>query len=110
MKVKQLGLIVCVLVFLLIISSGCQNHKHIYGEWGVTLAATCTAEGIETRTCSCGEKEAKAIKAIHNFGEWKVTTAATCTAEEALKPAPVVVVRKKPRISVKLIIPTIPEQ
>lgn len=82
MKVKQLGLIVCVLVFVLIISSGCQKHKHIYGEWIVTTAATCTAEGTETRTCECGEKETRKLAATgHSFGSWATTTAATCTAE-----------------------------
>ena len=56
--------------------------KHVFGEWTVTKAATCTEPGVSTRTCTvCGEaKETKDIPALgHKFGEWTVTKAATCT-------------------------------
>ena len=56
--------------------------KHVFGEWTVTKAATCTEAGVSTRTCTvCGEaKETKDIPALgHKFGEWTVTKAATCT-------------------------------
>ena len=56
--------------------------KHVFGEWAVTKAATCTEAGVSTRTCTvCGEaKETKDIPALgHKFGEWTVTKAATCT-------------------------------
>ena len=56
--------------------------KHVFGEWTVTKAATCTEAGISTRTCTvCGEaKETKDIPALgHKFGEWTETKAATCT-------------------------------
>ena len=56
--------------------------KHVFGEWTVTKAATCTETGVSTRTCTvCGEaKETKDIPALgHKFGEWTVTKAATCT-------------------------------
>ena len=56
------------------------THDHTYGEWTVTKAPTCTETGVETRTCACGEKEERTIKATgHTFGEWTVTKAATCT-------------------------------
>ena len=56
--------------------------KHVFGEWTVTKAATCTEPGVSTRTCTvCGEaKETKDIPALgHKFGEWTETKAATCT-------------------------------
>ena len=56
--------------------------KHVFGEWTVTKAATCTETGVSTRTCTvCGEaKETKDIPALgHKFGEWTETKAATCT-------------------------------
>ena len=28
-------------------------HEHTFGEWVVTVPATCTAVGEEQRTCSC---------------------------------------------------------
>lgn len=57
---------------------------HSFGAWTVTKASTCTAKGIETRTCSCGAKETReiAIKA-HTAGEWEVKTAPTCEGKGA---------------------------
>ena len=61
----------------------CTAHTHAFGEWTVTTPATCTKDGVETRTCSaCGETETRAIPATgHSFGEWTVTTPATCTVD-----------------------------
>ena len=45
--------------------------KHVFGEWTVTKAATCTETGVSTRTCTvCGEaKETKDIPALgHKAG------------------------------------------
>ena len=60
----------------------CTAHTHAFGDWEETTPATCTADGVETRTCVCGETETRAIPATgHTFGEWTVTTPATCTAD-----------------------------
>lgn len=41
---------------------------HTFGDWKETTPATCTAEGVETRTCACGETETRAIpKTEHDF-------------------------------------------
>ena len=55
--------------------------KHVFGEWTVTKAATCTEAGVSTRTCTvCGEEETLTVPALgHKFGEWTETKAATCT-------------------------------
>ena len=48
----------------------------------MTTPATCTADGVETRSCACGATETRAIPATgHTFGDWTVTTPATCTAD-----------------------------
>lgn len=60
----------------------CENHT--FGEWSVTVPATCNTAGQKTRTCSvCGMSETQPIAATgnHTFGEWTVITPATCTAE-----------------------------
>ena len=60
----------------------CTDHTHTFGDWTVTTPATCTADGVETRSCACGETETRAIPATgHTFGDWTVTTPATCTAD-----------------------------
>ena len=38
-------------------------HTHDFGAWTVTTPATCTTDGVETRTCACGETETRAIPA-----------------------------------------------
>ena len=54
---------------------------HAFGEWEVTKAATCGADGKQVKTCAtCGDKKSETIKAIgnHDFGEWKTDKAPTC--------------------------------
>ena len=59
------------------------THQHVFGEWVITTAATCTTDGEKTRTCStCGDTETETIPAPgHDFGEWIVTTEPTYTEE-----------------------------
>ena len=55
---------------------------HDYGAWVVTTPATCTAAGVETRTCShdSSHKETRAIAALgHEYGAWVQTTDPDCT-------------------------------
>ena len=43
-------------------------HEHTFGEWIVTVPATCTEEGEEQRTCACGETETRTVAALgHNY-------------------------------------------
>ena len=59
-----------------------DSHTHAFGAWTVTTPATCTADGVETRSCACGETETRIIPATgHAFGAWTVTTPATCTTD-----------------------------
>lgn len=56
---------------------------HRFGEWKVTVAATCTKDGVSRRICSiCGAVEEKSVPAPgHNFGAWAVdkNKKPTCT-------------------------------
>lgn len=83
-----------------LVCSRCQKEKensrvpipmtgHKMGEWKVTKEATCTENGVKTRTCEnanctiCNgtpyvETEMISAKG-HTFGDWSISTAATCT-------------------------------
>ena len=51
-------------------------HTHSWSTWTQTKAPTCTEPGTETRTCSCGATETRAVNALgHTWQE----TAPTCT-------------------------------
>lgn len=55
---------------------------HKFGSWTTTKAATCTANGTKTRTCSnCKQAETETIKATgHSYGSWSTTKNPTCDA------------------------------
>ena len=40
-----------------------DSHTHAFGAWTVTTPATCTTDGVETRSCACGETETRIIPA-----------------------------------------------
>lgn len=53
---------------------------HSWGDWIVTTPATCTTDGVETRTCAhdSSHTETRAITAIgHSWGDWTVKKAPT---------------------------------
>ncbi len=53
-------------------------HTHSYGSWKARKAATCTSNGTDYRTCSCGAEETRTISALgHNYTS--VITKPTCT-------------------------------
>ena len=54
-------------------------HEHSFGEWVVTVPATCTAMGEEQRTCSCGEIETREIAALGHTEVVDEAVAPTCT-------------------------------
>ena len=59
------------------------EHTHTWGEWIVTVPATCTTQGTRIRYCSgCRETQTQAIpKTEHRYGKWKTVTEPTCTKE-----------------------------
>ena len=45
-----------------------KPHEHDFGEWTVTIPATCTEAGEEQRICSCGETETRTVAALgHDY-------------------------------------------
>ena len=44
-----------------------DSHIHTFGEWTVTTAPTCDQEGVQTRTCACGEKEEQSVAPQHQM-------------------------------------------
>ena len=60
-------------------TSNTEPHKHSFGEWIVTKEATCTVDGEQERSCSCGKKE---TQTINSKGHVILTVSAklpTCT-------------------------------
>ncbi len=44
------------------------THECIFSEWMLTVAPTCTEEGEETSTCSCGKTQTRSVAKIsHEF-------------------------------------------
>ena len=60
-----------------------EIHSHVWGDWYLAAAPTCTEEGILEHDCSiCGESETESVPASgHTWGEGIVTAEPTCTEE-----------------------------
>ena len=55
---------------------------HDFGEWTVEKAATCTEDGLESRTCSrCQETEERTIQALGHTPELRDAKDADCTQD-----------------------------
>lgn len=71
--------------------SGCNNnnqtqasnedHIHSYGEWRTIQDATCTENGEQERSCSCGERKTQKIDALGHVEVIDPAVAATCTTD-----------------------------
>ena len=63
-----------------------KPHAHSWDTETVTKAATCTATGVKTYTCDCGESKTETIPALgHKFGAWTTVSEATVKAAEVQK-------------------------
>ena len=56
------------------------GHTHAYSAWTTLKKVTCTEDGLEERTCSCGAKESRTLKAGHTEAV-DSAVAATCSSE-----------------------------
>ena len=62
------------------IGKTCSNSGHTFGEYETTLAPTCIATGLKSRSCNvCGHTESKELKKTEHIFEkdWTVDTVAT---------------------------------
>ena len=61
-----------------------DGHAHVYGEWKVIKAATCTQQGEKQRYCAvsgCDAFYTQSIAVVENahvYNSWTVTSEATC--------------------------------
>ena len=70
-RVKKVALIATPIVCFAVIIAVLLNtvdiktllHDHSFGDWEIVVAASCTTNGSQERTCSCGEKETQPIAA-----------------------------------------------
>jgi len=62
-------------------TSNTESHKHDFGAWNVIKEATCTSDGEQERTCSCGEKETQPIKAKGHVILSEGSKVPTCTEQ-----------------------------
>lgn len=55
-------------------------HVHVWGEFVIVKAPTCTEEGLSEQSCACGEKQTRTESVLaHTEGEWVEDKAPTCT-------------------------------
>ena len=100
MKSFKIFWVFLVLVFALVVFAGCQetptptpnpdngnqggentgDHTHTWSGWAITTNPTCTAEGVETRTCECGDSETRKVDKIdHDYQLVKLVPATATT-------------------------------
>lgn len=54
------------------------EHVHEWSKWKITVEATCTADGEESRSCNCGEKQTREVARLaHSYTS--SVTAPSCT-------------------------------
>lgn len=85
---KSLRRIVAVLLVTVVVVGAFTScdlfHEHSFGEWVVTTEPTCTATGVKTKTCECGETETEEIAMIaHAWVDATCTSPKTCSACKA---------------------------
>ena len=81
---KKFLLFLALIVTLVICFSACGRqlaHTHQYGEWTTTKTPTCTEDGIQTRYCSCGEKQVDVIYATGHKEQIIPGKEATCISD-----------------------------
>ena len=73
-------ILITLLIFVMSMTLVSCGHEHIFSSWTTYKTATCTENGIQRRTCSCGEYEEKTVTAKgHSYGSWTIYKSATCT-------------------------------
>lgn len=71
-----------ILCCLIVIFTGLFNdkpHIHSYGEWTVSVNATCTSDGVRERFCDCGDRQQSFIAAYGHEYVSVVEKPAGCT-------------------------------
>ena len=79
MKKWILCVVIVLALCLLVVSCVGRRHTHQFGDWETITEASCAAEGLQARTCSCGEREEKTIPALEHTEAADAAVAPTCT-------------------------------
>ena len=65
-----------------ICSTACSGeHEHKWSDWETLKEVTCTENGLQERTCKCGETETQQIAAPGHIEVADAGTEPTCTKE-----------------------------
>ena len=83
MRRKVFGIVlVFALCTILVSLAGCDKHTHKFSEWVTTKEATCTEEGLKSRSCEgCEVIQQEAIPALNHSLTWEEIIMATCTED-----------------------------
>lgn len=58
-----------------------EVHTHSFGNWETVTPATCTEDGVQTRSCGCGETQTEAIPAAGHTLVNDPVVSPTCTED-----------------------------
>ena len=61
-------------------NTGNQSHTHNFGKWELVKKPTCTEDGVEERTCACGQIETKSVSSSGHYAVTDYGTSPTCTS------------------------------
>ena len=91
MKKKSLLIftILCLLSMLFFVLTSCNSnndepkdeHAHSFSAWTTINEPSCIAQGLQSRTCSCGYSEYDAIEKISHSEVVDMAVVATCTVK-----------------------------
>ena len=77
---KRIIFVVTLMLLCLLAACGKETaHTHQFGDWKTITEANCVTEGVQERTCSCGETEKKTVPALGHTVAVDAAVAATCT-------------------------------
>ena len=84
-SLRKVVMILLVAVVMIGAFAACDiAHEHSFGEWVVTKEATCTAAGVKTKTCECGETETEEFAMVaHTWVDATCTAPKTCSVCKA---------------------------
>ena len=80
MKLKKIFFALFIASLLVIALVGCSSsHEHSFSEWETVSAPTCTAFGLQKRTCECGRVEYDTKETVAHTPITDESVEATCT-------------------------------
>ena len=73
---------IAAILVMLFAFTGCnEQHTHSLSKWENVTEPTCTAFGVQKRTCECSYEEVKTLEALQHTPVTDVAVDATCTTD-----------------------------